>query len=406
MQSQNTQPVQAIFRLALLAMMIAGCAPAKPAPTVPTLPQTALPSAFATATAAPATPSMTVASRCIPIEDTASDNLPLTGIWVRNEAIPYLEDIATSADKRIPLNGGGIFSTSRGDMAVSPDGKHIAYIDQYFDAVVKYQPTRRVLRVIDSTGHSLQMDFWKEDWQYIIGWVDDQQIALFTSSEQIVVLNPFSGDWEPFAEPAWLIAKGFTGDKYRFDDWQAPTFTPRLNTVIIPSESGGDDLRDMQSGAVLFHGLSDGGYWTPDWSADPSNWALIAQGDIVTFLQNNHPVAEFDAQAIVPDIDFLYDLKLSPDGQKVAFSAPEPHAYRTQLLVYDRTKRAADVICSDKFEFDWSHIAWSPDSRFLVGEIYDRTYQDFDVLVDTQQGRAFKLISGRFQHRILWLPNP
>jgi hypothetical protein len=45
-------------------------------------------------------------------------------------------------------------------------------------------------------------------------------------------------------------------------------------------------------------------------------------------------------------------------------------------------------------------------SRFVVQEAYDTHYDKFDILIDAQEMKAYKLISGQFQHRLVWLAEP
>ncbi|HEX2995745.1 MAG TPA: hypothetical protein VHP14_13050, partial [Anaerolineales bacterium] len=74
---------------------------------------------------------------CIPVEERMPDDLILSGIWIRNRGKPYLEPMEGGTAYGVPLKGGGIFSTSQGDTAISPDGRYLAYIDTYMDATGK-----------------------------------------------------------------------------------------------------------------------------------------------------------------------------------------------------------------------------------------------------------------------------
>ncbi len=394
-----------------------GCAPAAPqatpaSPTTTPSPAATLPSTAPISTIQPTT-AITAASPCIPIEESAPAGLPLSGVWVRNEFIPYLEDTLTQADIRIPLKGGGMFARWSGDAAVSPDRKHLAYIDQYYDPVITYRPVKRILRVISSSGDSLELGYWKEDWQYIIGWVDNRTIALFTSARNVAKLNPFSGTWDSLPEPAWLVNMGYTGDKYGFHISGAPLFAPTADRIIVEAENGGFDVRDLRSGDLQFHG--SGRYYYPlDWSADGSTFAYIAP-DHLMVVRQARPVADLNLVEAGAAFDWYGVLKLSPDGQKAAFIGESwyPDERGPRLFVYDEARSRLYRLCDDSLTLEGSWpISWSPDGRFLVAPIVEGTdpwswpVLEFDVLLDTQALRAFKLVSGQQQHRLLWLAAP
>ncbi len=157
MQPRIAHPARRFLGLALLAIVIVGCVPLKPELAIPTLTPRALTSADATMTPAPnclpaatATPSIAIASECIPIEDQTPSDLSLAGVWLQNQNIPYLETLDGRTDYRLPLQGQGIFSLDPGDAAVSPNQEYLAYIDKYVDPVTKYRLDKRILRIIAS----------------------------------------------------------------------------------------------------------------------------------------------------------------------------------------------------------------------------------------------------------------
>jgi hypothetical protein len=410
--------------LMVLSIFIAGCLPKNmptaQVPSEPTSTMPALPMASPSPTTPPTTgiqltPTLTVASQCIAIEDKAPNDLPRSGVWLRNEATPYLENVDGSGDKLVPLKGGGLFSTRPGDAAVSPNGKYVAYIDQYHDPVVQYQPTQRILRVIDSSGHSLQMDFWKQDWQDIIGWLDNDRLSLFTSNDGIITLNPFSGKWEKFPEPAWMIDQGYLGENYRFrydpyaGRYQGPIFSPGLDEVVFPGAAGGD-VKDLQSGELLFRWRITGSPWfdrqTLSWSANGAVLASWSDAQI-EILREDNTVSRVELPQLPFNLDWVDGVQVSPNGKKVAVTGI---TYSTlgssrRFLVYDETRSELYFLCTDKHGLG-NTIVWSPDSRFLIVQIYDSSSQQSDGLVDTELLRAFKLTSGLAQHRLLWLAKP
>src|SRR5262249_13063783 len=157
---------------------------------------------------------------------------------------PYLENPKQTEDHTIPFFGKGLLTAQFGEMALSPNAKHLAYIDQYF-GLPNNTPVKRILRVIDSSGHSYDMNFWKEDWQWIFSWVDDRHLAIVTAKKQIMILNPFTGETKTFPQPDWLS----TLEPY----WGfAPNFSPTLDFVLLDSEYDARSLMDTQTGKTVW----------------------------------------------------------------------------------------------------------------------------------------------------------
>jgi len=354
-----------------------------PTPTGPTLDDsTSTPLALPT-TQAQST--LVIEGECIQIEENLPDDLVLSGVWVRNEATPYLENLDRHVDYIVPLEGGELFSMRKGDMAISPDGKYLAYIDAYIDPA-RNGTEKRILRIIKSSGRSLQMGFWTEDWQQIISWVDNRNLAIFTAKKEVVILNPFTGELKEFQKPEWL--------DYDKNYWVIPPFSPKLDWALVytDDEMG---LKDIQTGEVLWK-TGHGGY--SSWSANGSILALISSEFIIIITNGKH-AKEFDISDL--GIDSIYPSKLSPDGQKFVFISYFPERF----FIFDATQLKVRELCADKLGF-WSEPFWSPDSRFVVQEVHNSYYDQFDVLIDTQQMRAYKLISGQYQHRLVWLAKP
>jgi Tol biopolymer transport system component len=119
----------------------------------------------------------------------------------------------------------------------------------------------------------------------------------------------------------------------------------------------------------------------------------------LTVVTGNEQVIELDASKF--GIDAVSYLKLSPDGQKLVFTS----YWSGKLFLFDIEQLELRQLCSGEFDFG-ADAVWSPDGRFVVQEA-DRSYFDqLDLLIDTQQLRAYKLISGQYQHRLVWLAEP
>ncbi len=351
-----------------------------------------------------------VESQCIPIEDSAPANLPLSGIWLRNQYIPYLETVDGRSDYIVPYEGRGAFSLGAGDAAVSPDGQYLAYIDNYLDPAANYRPQKRILRIIRSSGRAIYMDYWKQDWQWIVGWIDSQQLLLRIGHDRLVALNPFTGEWKPFQLPGWLISPDQPGGGLGFDMLDSRAlYGPGFRQVMLRTGMGSYELRDMQTGLKIWSMRGYLGLEKASWSKDGSAVAFLLDDDAaIDILEDNNLVAALDLKTLLPDQEYPSGLSLSPDGQKLVFaSADSSDSRRSHLMLFDKEQGTLSRLCLDDILVGYGGPSWSPDGRFIVSPAYYWGYQkDFDILVDTSQLRAFKLVSGQQQHRLLWLAAP
>ncbi|HET9911837.1 MAG TPA: WD40 repeat domain-containing protein [Anaerolineales bacterium] len=364
-----------------------------PPATLPALTDTPTPPPTMESIATPTTQATVDLSleECIPVEEKIPDDLNLSGIWVRNSGRPYLETMDGRTAYGVPLRGGGIFSTSKGDMAISPDGRYLAYIDSYLDDTGRTKS--RILRIINSSGHSLPMDYWIIDWQWLIGWKDNKHIAVFTGQKEILILDPFTGRWEKLQAPAWLgkIVYDYYGN-------DGPFYSPSLDRILIKPDYSIFELRNFQTGQTIYKGNRYLDGWDLDWSADGSTLAIGSEKFLNVITRNQEQV-EFDASKL--GINSVNYPKLSPNGQKLVFTS----YWSGKLFFFDIKQLEITKLCTDDFDF-LTQAVWSPDGRFVVQET-DRSYSDpFDLLIDTQQLRAYKLTSGQYQHRLAWLAEP
>lgn len=330
---------------------------------------------------------------CIPIEEQMPDDLSLSGIWVRGPGSPYLEPMDGSGMAyRIPLKGGGLFSTSKGDTAVSPDGRYLAYIDSYLDDTGN-RTKSRVLRIVDSAGHPVPMGYWLIDWQWLIGWLDNRHIAVFTGNKEILVVEPFTGKWERLPKPSWLHSMD-----YDYEGNDGPFYSPNLDSILVRPDYSTFELRDFQTGQTIYKGSGDPHGWDLGWSADGSTLAIGSE-KFLHVIAGSQQYLELDTSKF--DIGSVRYTKLSPDGQKLVFTS-YPSG---ELFSFDLEQSKITKLCTGGFNF-LTEAVWSPDSRFVVQPTYTSYSDQFDLLIDTQQLRAYKLISGQYHHRLAWLAEP
>ncbi len=339
-----------------------------------------------------ATTELALEQECIPVEETMPGDLNLSGMWVRNAERPYLETMDGQTAYGFPLKGGGILSTSKGDMVISPNGKYLAYIDSYLDETGTHTKSR-ILRIINSSGRSLPMNYWIIDWQWLIGWTDNQHIAILTGSREILVLDPFTGRWEKLQAPVWL---GRITYDYRGND--GPFYSPGLDRILVKPDHSMFELKDFQTGQTIYKGNGNPNGLDLDWSANGSTLAM-SLGDLLNIITGNQQVMELAASEF--GIERFDDPKLSPNGQKLIFTSH----WSGKWFLLDIAQAKARKLCSDEFDY-WESAVWSTDGRFVVQEADSPNLGQLDLLIDTQQFRAYKLISGQHQHRVVWLAEP
>jgi len=297
---------KALLTIILLILILTACAPqpastpAKPivlpnaTPVVASPAPTSTPRIIlATATSRPqptATPTLT--ESCLSLEAELPADLKLPGVWVYNPGSPYLENLAENTVYSVPLEGGGQLSTAPGDMAISPDGTHMAYIDTYLDTTYRYRTDKRVLRVIRSSGHALDLDYWLEvdDWQWIVGWVDDQNLAIATGNKDVVILNPVTGFRRTFHQPDWVNFKNDT-NPYRWDVSNYPLYNPTLAWILEHPDYDEFALKNVQTGETIWQKTrSDWSSWS--WTANQTTF-VIQLGQAINVFENGKQTATF-----------------------------------------------------------------------------------------------------------------
>ncbi len=341
-----------------------------------------------------ATATPTLSEMCISIEQQFPADLELSGVWVLDAGVPYLENLVEHTTYRIPLGGDGQISTQQGDMAISPDGTHMAYIDKYYDT--NHRLEKRVLRVIRSSGHALDMSFWHQDWQEIIGWVDNQNLAVRDGHGKIIILNPISGNWQDFAQSPLINAPD-----YPYYRWNTPLYSPNLIWLVTRPDYDKTVIKNTQTGQTAWQVSGSG---EVDWSAN--NTLAVVSDYLITIMFDGKQTAQLVGTRL--GLNYISSIKLSPDGQKLYFVGYKDQNY--QVFIWDINKREFAQFCDTaNFQINWTTPAWSPDSRYVIQSVYtynDYYFQSFDILIDTLTWRAYELNHGYYHHRIAWLAQP
>lgn len=416
MKLYNKHSKLPFFTLITSILLASSCSPSVVAtvqPTVMVTPYATLPVIAYTSTPAPTqiiiptptsqpTLAFTLKEECLKIEDQVPSDLQLAGLWAVGSANPYLEDIGTGKKTGIPLDGTNVLSRDFGGYAVSPNREWFAYIDQYIDGAAT---TRRSLRVINSSGKSLPLEYWAENFQWIIGWADDNHIALelnktSVNRQKIVILNPFTGDHKDIT-PAWIK------DFHKLDPYWLPQtfYSPDASRAIVVAD-GKFELRDVQSGKTVFQGEHVDILPDLAWSPDSSKLAITDDSNRYLYIiDKNKNIIMLEA-LYFDAFDRFWKMWWSPDGKKLLFSIGVPY-------VFDLESGKITKFCfEDKISWtEYRGTLWSPNNKFIV--IDASQYSDssgwlhLSIIIDIDAMRAYKLPRKPYSYeRLAWLATP
>jgi hypothetical protein len=263
MRKHHSQLRTTLFLFSILLWLVSSCTPATDHPTktstilpsathfiITTSTPTPGPAKVITQTPASPTPAITVEKDCLTLQEQLPSDRKLEGVMVRNSGKPYLDNLENHLKYGVPLRGGGNL-VNFGTMSISPDGKRLAYLDTYLDTTGRTARTiGYALRVTNSSGHSLNMDYWPITYQEILGWKDSENLVIRfysprgSKSSRIIILNPFTGSWKEFQQPAWLTQ---LNQDRRF----SMDFNPTLDKVIFRFKDH-SEIRDVESGSLIF----------------------------------------------------------------------------------------------------------------------------------------------------------
>lgn len=358
-----------------------------------------VPSAQATIAPAP-TRQLPQQETCISFEPIMPDNLPLSGVWVFDGGAPTLEEITEHTKYAIPLRGGGILSSTANDLAISPDGLLLAYIDYSYTNTRPLRAKTRMLHIMRSTGHEMNMDFWSLDWQWILGWVDNQTIAVYTAKHEVILLNPLTGLWSKFQQPSW-IEDLTDGASYHFWRWELPEYSTNLQWVINRPDYDEMTLKSVETGNIVWQ--TDQSHPEVGWSIDGSALA-IADGASMMIIQDGKKRDTLDmAQLRYQQVS---NPKFSNNLEKLIFKSTDASS-STQLHIFDLTHHKLAKLCTDMFQVSsWQASVWSPDGRFVIQSAQDAHYNSLDLLIDTEEMRVYPLDTPAYQNRVAWMANP
>ena len=405
--------------LVVLMLSIASCTPDNvetnvttnaSSPTVTAAPNTSTPLPIPSPTLS-LTPTIQIEDRCLTLEESLPNDFQLEGVWVRQESKPYLENLVENTKYRVPFEGGGWLYNYEGYWSVSPNGEWLAYIDTVLDATGRAARKKGdLLKVIHASGYFLSMDYWPMTNQSIQGWVDDKNLLL-KLDQRSIVLNPFSGKWHELIQPDWLSS--LTVD----NPWQyeSKKYSPHLESVIV-NQADHFEIRDLISGNTLFRDDELGLYDKIAWSPDVSMLAIATKdGSNISIFHNNEKILTLDLlkdpslTSRVGNLGYISKLEWSLNNQRLLVNY-----LFGNILLLDVKEQKLYKACVDNKEINiagfWEGFLSSKTGQYIVIPVYirDKNFKldEFDVLIDTNTLRAYKLPTSKYNGRIGWLALP
>lgn len=356
------------------------------------------------------TPTVQIDDRCLALEESLPNDFKLEGVWVRQESKPYLENLVENTKYRVPLDGGGRLGNYWMDQSISPDGEWLAYLDSILDTSGRTTKMEGLsLKVIHSSGYFLSMDYWPVSMQSIQGWVDDKNLLL-KLGQRFIVLNPFSGKWYELKDPDWL--SNLTVDKsWRYE---IKRYSPNLDTVTVRLDDH-SELRSLSSEKNLFGDASLGFFEKSSWSSDGDMLALVTNGgNVLNIFHNNIKISEIKLSntkvtslLVGGFISQLDNLVWSQNNKKLLIDTS------SNLYVINIENSAIHNLCfidEDIHKTYKDSFFYLPTGNYVVAPVYKSNkrydYEYFDVLIDTEAMRAYKLPTSEYNGRIGWLALP
>jgi hypothetical protein len=424
MRKHHSQLRKRLFLFSILLWLVSSCTPSTDYPTekpiiLPSVTQfiitpstpTPKPAKVVIQTSTSPTPAITVEKDCITLQEQPPSDLNLEGVMVRNSRKPYLDNLENHLRYSIPLRGGGtLLDYLFIPMSVSPDGKRLAYLDTYLDTSGRApRTTGYALRVMNPSGYSLNMDYWPTTYQRILGWKDSENLVIQLHSpwgdkiNRFIILNPLTGSWKEFQQPAWLTQSNPEG-RFLID------FNPTLDKAILGVKDH-YEVRDVESGDLIFGDESTGRFTEYAWSPDGSS--VIAASDDGTVLHiirgKNELLRVNILKEKIGSTGVGFDgLVWSPDSKKILVKTHE------ESLVIDLENNKILNLCFNDPQLNFSdyNSFASPDGKYVIihmywlpkGSLY--TYQYSDILIDLEKMEAYQLPTKEGDDRIVWLASP
>ena len=382
--------------------------------------ETPMPTNTSTPTSTP-TPTISAETRlqfqCLdPWPDTPGIDLPSMGVIVmenrkkikeggnkgRNKPEDYLLDMEKKTF--VTINNE---SEAQIDYAVSPDRKHVAYINVGFDESGRI--TTEELTIATADGQRLVTLPYEDGWSAIAGWLNNHQLAINLAGldledsytpPNLLALDPFTGDQAVLSSelPGIYDESQFL----RWDWWGLTMFDPTLTRVVYLEASGPGyipltlwNVKGHFPLVTLKYGFPISYPPVPRWSQDGSSFIVegyIEETDEYELFQvsRDGEVEQMTSLSAYQDA-YLTDYSWSPDGQFVAAWLTTPQlseVKEAELIILDMTTKLVSHTClrikhgGEGYGSDPPAPIWSPDGKQLVfTEWYEKDHRRV-ILVD------------------------
>jgi hypothetical protein len=303
----------------------------------------------------------------------------------------------------------------------SPDGQWAAYLAIEIDET-GYREKSRILHVVDTAGRQVNMTAWQVDWQYLIGWIDDEHLAIATPNTPkgaITVLNPFTKEIQRVKENQKSYLETET---YRLP--ASASFNAASSLAVYPaSDCQGSCSKTAWSLSELARNnapwYQDNPFGAlPKWSPDGHKLAIfsdfskagqsVAQASLLTADANGN-VIPVTGQLAAP-ADLRNSFAWSPDSDKiVAWLGINASAGKTgaELALIDVLNQHTSTLClhSDLPKGGYQAPVWSPDGKYFAVAVYDQVKGTTQtVIVDAVQLKAYPLEADLIP--LGWMTNP
>lgn len=284
---------------------------------------------------------------------------------VSGEGSPYsLLDLETFITSSLP------FSSQDVEMAISPDGYHLAYVERIIDQAGQTMDLQ--LRIIKANADQEVSIHWDEHWSLsrIQQWLTNDRIYGEVLGYPTGVL--FKLD---MLTKSWLELKPIFPDLYSAFNYPPaywpPAYDPFLERVVYPTDLASDygagyALWDIQTQQVLWlQSDSVAPFYPARWSPNGQYFA-ITTGE--TSSGQSFLIMNRDGLTLLPStlLENVQDFSWSPDSQQIALWQDTGQDSGYRLLILDLSlKRLVDTCITNPYKTSWAPV-WSPNGQQLA----------------------------------------
>jgi hypothetical protein len=379
-------------------------------------PSTATPTPTTSLTPAPSvtiTPESTqtltpnVRSQCLELETELPVDIVIEGALVlygKDEGIlpdgkeeVYLYDLSTRQSALLSPTEDGILREYE-RVAVSPDGRWFAYNETIPDLVGEEKYVR--LRIMATDGEQIPLSDQPEEWGQIIGWLDDERLALTLWDRYdgtVIVLNPFKLQSQVILPTFPDLSPNGSYSWYAVGTKPIVIYDPTLTLVAYykgraDNPWGNYALWDVALQKLLWERPTIAYDNTkPVWSPDGS-WVAIALG--IADENDDPPSSNSILYLIARDGEETRitngvsgSLSWSPDGRYLAFW----DILRWSLALLELKNRQITVYCVEPSA--GRDPIWSPDGRWIAMNADVPDAATGVVIIDTIGQRAYRIVN-------------